>query len=102
MASGDMRDYYAYAKRVTAIHHEAMRRLLGRDDTHPLELAEMFENAANLYLDISEGIRARAISEEIRSLFPALRQSTEPWYLTRTLEEERRGSDQARTKDWPG
>ena len=91
MASGDMREYYAYVKRVTVVHHEAVRRLLARDDTDPLELAELFEDTANLYLDISEGIRARLISEQVRSLFPAVRQLTEPWSQTRNPEEERRG-----------
>ncbi len=88
LGPGEMREYYAYLRRVAAIHHEAVRRLVDHGDTNPLELAELFEDTANLYLDISENIRARFISEEVRSLFPVVRQLTEPWSPTRNLEEE--------------
>jgi len=91
MEPGDMREYYAYVKRVTAIHHEAVRRLIDSGETDPHELAALFEDTANLYLDISEGLRARLISEEVRSLFPAVRQLTEPRFPSKNLVEERRG-----------
>ncbi|MBU6298910.1 MAG: hypothetical protein KGJ79_07565 [Alphaproteobacteria bacterium] len=71
-----MRDYYNNAKQVTAIHNEAVRRLVDCDETNALELAELFEDAANHYLDISEKIRTRFISEEIRALIPLGLQAT--------------------------
>ena len=88
MEPGDMRGYYAYVKRVTAIHHEAVRRLIASGDTDPQELAALFEDTANLYLDISEGLRARFISEEVCSLFPVVRQLTEPRFPSKNLAEE--------------
>lgn len=57
-----MQDYRDYVKDVTAIHKEAVQRLVDCDDTNLLELAEMFEGIANLYLDISEEMRSRFIS----------------------------------------
>ncbi len=70
-----MQEYRDYIKRVTAIHHETVRRLADRDDTNLLELAEMFEDVANHYLSISEDIRAHFISEEVWTRFLAGRQS---------------------------
>ena len=61
----NMQDYCNYVKRVTAIHKEAVQRLVDCDDTNLLELAELFEDVANLYLDISEDIRARFIFLEV-------------------------------------
>ena len=52
-----MQEYHDHLKQVTAIHHETIRRLVNNDNTPPLELAAMFEDVANLYLDISEKIR---------------------------------------------
>ena len=66
LGPSDLRDYCNYVKRVTAIHKEAVQRLVDCDDTKLLELAELFEGAANLYLDISEDIRARFTSLEGR------------------------------------
>lgn len=63
----DMQDYRDYVKRVTAIHKEAIQRLVDCEDTNLLELAELFEDVSNLYLDISEDIRARFISLEART-----------------------------------
>jgi len=56
-----MEDYHEYLKQVTAIHNETIQRLINNDSTPPLELAEMFEDIANLYVDISEEIRTRCI-----------------------------------------
>ena len=52
-----MQEYHAYLKQVTSIHNETIRRLVNNDSTPPLELAAMFEDIANLYLDISDEIR---------------------------------------------
>lgn len=57
-----MQNYFDYVKRVTTIQNEAVRRLVNCEDTDPLELAELFEDIANRYLDISEKIRAHSIS----------------------------------------
>ena len=52
-----MQEYHDYLKQVTSIHNETIRRLVNNDSTPPLELAAMFEDIANLYLDISDEIR---------------------------------------------
>ena len=67
-----MQSYDDYMERVMAIHHETVRRLVDRDGTNLPEIAEMFEDIANLYLDISEEIRVHLISEEVGRLFPVL------------------------------
>lgn len=88
MGQQNMQDYFNYIKEVTAIHNETVRRLVDRDDTPPLELADLFEDVANRYLDISDEIRAWVISNEIRSKFPAIRQLTEPLSRIENLWEE--------------
>ena len=81
----DMKNYAEYMKQVTAIHHETIRRLVDHDATSPSEIAALFEEVANLYLDISEEIRAHIISEEVERLFPFL-QSISPSSPTANLE----------------
>lgn len=51
-------DYRDYLKRVTAIHNEMVQRLADSEQTSPLELASLFEDAANRYMDIAEDIQA--------------------------------------------
>jgi len=51
-------DYRDYLKRVTAIHTEMVQRLADNERTNPLELAALFEDAANRYLDIAEDIQS--------------------------------------------
>ena len=68
----DMQSYGDYVKRVTAIHHETVRRLVDHDGTNPRDIAAFFEDVANIYLDISEEIHAKFISEEVERLFPVL------------------------------
>ena len=51
-----MKNCRDYLKRVTLVHNEIVQRLVNNGDTPSLELAAMFENAANLYLDISDEI----------------------------------------------
>ncbi len=60
-----MEEYYEYVKRVTAIHNETVRRLVDNNETSPLQLMELFEDVANVYLNISEEIRSRLFSQEI-------------------------------------
>jgi len=70
----DMQSYGEYVKRVTAIHHETVRRLVDHDEANLRELAELFEDVANLYLNISEEIHVHFISDEVRErLFPVLK-----------------------------
>ncbi len=73
-----MQDYYSYVKQVTAIHNEAVRRLVDCEDTNVLELAALFEDAANHYLDISEKIRARHTSNQAHALSWLVPQLTAP------------------------
>ena len=51
-----MKNCSDYLKRVTLVHNEMVQHLVNNGDTPSLELAAMFENAANLYLDISDEI----------------------------------------------
>ena len=47
----------SYLQQVVTIHGEMFRRLLADSQQPlPLELAELFEDAANTYLDLSEAI----------------------------------------------
>jgi hypothetical protein len=50
-------DYRQYLRRVMAIHNEAIRRLAKNENLPAIELAAMFEDIANQYLDISDEIR---------------------------------------------
>lgn len=86
-----MQDYCNYVKRVTAIHKEAVQRLVDCDDTNLAELAELFESIANLYLDISEEISARFISEEVRAHILLVQKVIVPSPLTKNLEEVTEG-----------
>jgi phosphate uptake regulator len=85
-----MQSYSDYVKRVTAIHHETVRRLIDHDGTNLREIAELFEDVANLYLNISEEIHAHLISEEVERLCPGL-QSSLPSFPTEHLEAETEG-----------
>lgn len=55
----------AYLQQVVQIHAAMFDKLLSKELDLPLELAEMFEDAANTYLDMSE-----MISERHRRLHP--------------------------------
>ena len=79
-----MQSYGDYVKRVTAIHHETVRRLVDHEGTNPRDIAAFFEDVANIYLDISDEIHANLISEEVERLFPVL-QSTAPSSSTANL-----------------
>ena len=46
-------------RRIVSTHTVMFEKLLFQDDDMPLELAELFEDVANTYLDISEKISAR-------------------------------------------
>ncbi len=58
-----MQDRIAYFKRVTAIHDEAVRRLVESKDICLDELASFFEDIGRFYLDISEDIRDKTTAE---------------------------------------
>jgi len=63
-----MQDRIEYMKRVTAIHDEAVRRLVDNKDVSLAELAAFFEDIGNLYLNISEDIRSKVTSgSELRT-----------------------------------
>ena len=73
----EMKSYCEYMKRVTAIHKETVKRLLDCEQTDLLEIAALFEDTANLYMDISEEIRTKVMSlggaadsrTDLRSIF---------------------------------
>ena len=46
-------------RRIVSTHTVMFEKLLFQDDNVPLELAELFEDIANTYLDISEKISSR-------------------------------------------
>jgi len=46
----------SYLKQVVTIHHAMFEKLLFAGEGVPLELAELFEDAGNTYIDISEKI----------------------------------------------
>jgi hypothetical protein len=51
--------FRTYLKQVVTIHHVMFEKLLFQSNGIPLELAELFEDAGNVYLDISEQISKR-------------------------------------------
>jgi hypothetical protein len=51
-----------YMKRVTSINKATVQRLADYSSPNLLELAELFEDTANRYLDISDEIRQTIIS----------------------------------------
>lgn len=62
--------YQGYLREVTSINNEAIRRLIECDSTPPLELAAMFEDIANLYLDFSESIRQQYLADHRATVLP--------------------------------
>lgn len=58
--------YDAYLRQIAAIQDEIRRRLGAPDRTPPLDVAAMFEDVANIYLDMCDEIR-----ETARDLRPA-------------------------------
>ncbi len=73
----EMKSYCEYMKRVTSIHKETVKRLLDCEQTDLLEIAELFEDTANLYMNISEEIRTKVMAlgaaadnrRDLRSIF---------------------------------
>ena len=61
-------EYRQYLRQLTAVQTETIRRLLEADATPPLELAAMLEDMANVYLDISDNIRALALGWPLTEL----------------------------------
>ncbi|HTT49079.1 MAG TPA: hypothetical protein VMG39_13895 [Pseudolabrys sp.] len=51
--------FRSYLKQVVTLHHAMFEKLLFSGKGIPLELAELFEDAGNTYLDISEQISKR-------------------------------------------
>lgn len=51
--------FRSYLQQVVTIHHAMFEKLLFQSDDVPVELAELFEDAGNVYLDISEQISRR-------------------------------------------
>ena len=51
--------FRSYLKEIVTIHYVMFHKLLFEGNGVPLELAELFEDAGNVYLDISEEISRR-------------------------------------------
>ncbi len=51
--------FRSYLKEVVTIHHVMFEKLLFESEGVPLELAELFEDAGNVYISISERISKR-------------------------------------------
>ena len=56
--------FRSYLQQVVTIHHAMFEKLLFQSDDVPVELAELFEDAGNVYLDISEQISRRHLEDE--------------------------------------
>ena len=82
-----LQDYLDYVRRVTTIHNETVQRLVNCEGTDPLELAELFEDVANRYLDISEKIRAHSISKDRAEQHASAPQAVSTLSVIRTAEE---------------
>lgn len=55
--AGTVMDYFrSYLQQVVTLHAAMFQKLLFEADGVPLELAELFEDAGNTYLNISESI----------------------------------------------
>ena len=50
-----------YLRTLNEIHDLAMSRLIGGDILSPMELAELCEDVGNLYLNLSDRIRAMTL-----------------------------------------
>lgn len=48
--------FRSYLQQVVTVHHVMFEKLLFEDDGIPLELAELFEDAGNSYLNIADRI----------------------------------------------
>lgn len=59
-----MEDYRQHLRNVTTIQTESVRRLIADNAIAPLDMASMLEDMANVYLDLSEGIRAMALGRQ--------------------------------------
>lgn len=51
--------FRSYLQQVVTIHHAMFEKLLFQSEDVAVELAELFEDAGNVYLDISEQISRR-------------------------------------------
>jgi len=59
-----MDDYRQHLRNVTTIHTESVRRLIADHAIAPLDMAAMLEDMANVYLDLSDGIRVMALGRQ--------------------------------------
>ena len=80
--AGAIMDYFrSYLQQVVTLHTATFQKLLFEGEGVPLELAELFEDAGNTYISISENIskhylqrRASQVEEQLdTNIKPALR-----------------------------
>lgn len=58
-----MKQFGTYLKRLVKLHNEMLTRVVNNDQTRSLDLAELFEDVGNCYLDVSDQIRAAYLRE---------------------------------------
>lgn len=86
-----MSDRIEYFMRITAIHDEAVRRLVDNKDISLDELASFFEDIGRFYIDVSEDIRGKATPGNEPEISPMVRQSASPSSPTACLAEDLAG-----------
>ncbi len=76
---GPVMDYFrSYLQQVVTIHAATFQKLLFEADDVPLELAELFEDAGNTYLQLSESISRRYFERRLSKVEEQLDASVEP------------------------
>lgn len=87
-------------KQMAEIQAETIRRLLDREDVNLPELAELFEDIGNVYLNLSEEIRHDVILEQTLREANLTRLIPAPLSVRALPEEEREDSDLWKTTDY--
>lgn len=97
-----MQSKYDYIKQITEIHGETIRRLLDQQAVNLPELAELFEDIGNVYLDLSEEIRRDVIFEQTLKDAKLGHLISAPSFLTEKHEEACEDLIPWQTRDCPG
>jgi hypothetical protein len=77
--AGTIMDYFqSYLQQVVTLHFAMFQKLLFEADGVPLELAELFEDAGNTYLNISESISRHHLQHRLSEIEEKLDPGIEP------------------------
>lgn len=72
-------DYFrSYLQQVVTIHAATFQKLLFEADEVPLELAELFEDAGNTYLQLSDSISRRYLEKQLSKVEEQLDAGVKP------------------------